>query len=61
MSNVGPNVAMLTQSGELTDIGSWYLGGSKTGNIPKGGGAARKAVYAGSGVVVLGATLWSLM
>ena len=60
VSNVGPNVAMLTQSGELTDIGSWYLGGSKTGNIPKGG-AGRKAVYAGSGLVALGASLWSLV
>jgi hypothetical protein len=27
---------MLTQNGQLTDIGSWYLGGSATGNIPKG-------------------------
>lgn len=60
MSNVGPNAAMLTQRGELTDIGSWYLGGSKTGNIPKGD-AGRKAVYAGSGLLVLGASLWSLI
>jgi hypothetical protein len=27
---------MLTQNGQLTDIGSWYLGGSATGNIPAG-------------------------
>ena len=60
MSNVGPNVAMLTQSGELTDIGSWYLGGSKTGNIPKSA-AGRRAVYAESGLLVLGASLWCLV
>lgn len=35
-SNVGPNAAMLDQDGQLTDIGSWYLGGSATGNIPSG-------------------------
>ncbi len=29
MSNVGSNATMLTQSGELTDVGSWYLEGSK--------------------------------
>jgi hypothetical protein len=28
---------MLTEKGELTDIGSWYLGGAATNNIPKGG------------------------
>ncbi|KAK0115732.1 hypothetical protein ONS96_014169 [Cadophora gregata f. sp. sojae] len=37
VSNVGPNAAMLTQKGELTDIGSWYLGGAATNNIPKAG------------------------
>lgn len=60
MSNVGPNAAMLTQNGELTDIGSWYLGGSETGNIPKGA-ARRKGIYTGSGLLVLGASLWSLV
>jgi hypothetical protein len=34
VSNVGGNVAFLTQNGQLTDIGSWYLGGSATGNVP---------------------------
>jgi len=33
-SNVGPNVAMLDQKGRLTDIGSWYLGGAATNNVP---------------------------
>ncbi|ERF72790.1 hypothetical protein EPUS_04225 [Endocarpon pusillum Z07020] len=35
-SNVGANAAFLTQDGELTDIGSWYLGGGATGNVPEG-------------------------
>ena len=38
VSNVGPDAAMLTQNGALTDIGSWYLGGSATGNIPASAG-----------------------
>jgi Glycosyl hydrolase catalytic core len=33
-SNIGPNVAMLDANGQLTDVGSWYLGGVATGNIP---------------------------
>lgn len=32
VSNVGPNQAMLDPYGNLTDIGSWYLGGDATGN-----------------------------
>lgn len=40
VSNVGPNVAMLTEKGQLTDIGSWYLGGAATNNVPHKGGAA---------------------
>jgi hypothetical protein len=39
VSNIGPNAVFLTQDGQLTDIGSWYLGGVATGNIPKGAGA----------------------
>ncbi|KAF3762090.1 hypothetical protein M406DRAFT_323427 [Cryphonectria parasitica EP155] len=33
-SNVGLNVAMLNSYGNLTDIGSWYLGGNATGVKP---------------------------
>jgi hypothetical protein len=40
VSNIGPNAAMLTQNGELTDIGSWYLGGAATGNIPSASGSS---------------------
>jgi hypothetical protein len=37
-SNVGPNAAMLTQDGQLTDIGSWYLGRAATSNVPSDAG-----------------------
>lgn len=47
VSNVGPNAAMLTQDGKLTDIGSWYLGGAVTGNVPKGGALSRQMVGPG--------------
>jgi hypothetical protein len=38
---VGPNASMLDQDGQLTDIGSWYLGGAATGHVPEASGAAR--------------------
>jgi hypothetical protein len=53
VSNVGPNAAMLNQKGQLTDIGSWYLGMAATGNIPKGA-APQVAV---SGGVIMAALL----
>ncbi len=34
VSNVGPNAAMLSASGQLTDIGAWYLGRPETGVNP---------------------------
>lgn len=37
VSNVGPNVPFLNNDGVLTDIGSWYLGGSATGVNPQSG------------------------
>jgi len=40
VSNVGANAAMLTQDGELTDIGSWYMGGAATNNVPEASGAS---------------------
>lgn len=52
VSNVGPNAAFLTQKGELTDIGAWYLGKEETNHTPKGG-AARAATFAGWAVAVL--------
>lgn len=34
VSNIGPNAAFLNSAGQLTDIGSWYLGGNATSVIP---------------------------
>ncbi|TKA80479.1 hypothetical protein B0A55_02316 [Friedmanniomyces simplex] len=59
VSNVGPNAAMLTQKGQLTDIGAWYLGQEETGNKPKGG-AAQVAKFAGWAAVVVGSMMWML-
>ncbi len=35
---------MLTQKGQLTDIGSWYLGGAATNNIPQTTGDVSSSV-----------------
>ncbi|TRX93523.1 hypothetical protein FHL15_005495 [Xylaria flabelliformis] len=43
-SNVGPNAVMLNNDGQLTDIGSWYLGSTATGVKPQSGPAARSQV-----------------
>ena len=59
-SNVGPNAAMLTQKGDLTDIGSWYLGGSATGKVPKGA-ADKRGVFTGSSILIAMATIWALL
>ncbi|EMC95721.1 glycoside hydrolase family 128 protein [Baudoinia panamericana UAMH 10762] len=58
VSNVGPDAAMLTQKGQLTDIGAWYLGQRATGNVPKGG-SARSVRFAGWAVVVAAVCLWA--
>lgn len=34
VSNVGPNAAMLSDQGDLTDIGLWYLGRNGSGASP---------------------------
>ena len=59
VSNVGPTAAFLTQDGKLTNIGSWYLGGTATNNVPKGS-AGRSAAFAGSSLLVLFAVFWCL-
>ena len=33
-TNVGPNAAMLSAGGQLTDIGAWYLAENATGVAP---------------------------
>ena len=59
VSNVGPNAVFLNNAGELTDIGSWYLGGSATGIDPQSGGdrSTRLGLGWGSLIVVTGAVV----
>ncbi|KAI0134797.1 hypothetical protein F4814DRAFT_398970 [Daldinia grandis] len=52
-SNVGPNVAMLNNNGELTDIGSWYLGMSGTHVDPQSGAGGTRVTIAGVAVLML--------
>ncbi|KAF2772557.1 hypothetical protein EJ03DRAFT_248538, partial [Teratosphaeria nubilosa] len=58
ISNVGPNAAMLTQKGKLTDIGAWYLGEKAEGNKPKGA-ASTAAQFAGWSGLVIVAAIWA--
>jgi hypothetical protein len=60
VSNVGPNAAFLTQNGKLTDIGSWYLGGSATGATPSSA-VGRFAVFGGWLLLVFLTGLWSML
>lgn len=50
---------MLTQKGELTDIGAWYLGQVATGNVPKGD-AVQSATFAGWAMAVVAVSIWWL-
>jgi hypothetical protein len=43
---------MLTNDGDLTDVGSWYLGGNATGAEPEGSAAVR--IYLGSSALMMG-------
>jgi hypothetical protein len=58
-SNVGPTAAMLTAQGKLTDIGSWYLGGVKTGNIPSAAG--HTSVFTFPALIFAVASLWCFL
>ncbi|KAF2115439.1 glycosyl hydrolase catalytic core-domain-containing protein [Lophiotrema nucula] len=60
VSNVGPNSALLTQNGKLTDIGSWYLGGAAMHNVPKGD-SVRMARFAGWSLVVLATGVYMVL
>ncbi|KAI9683444.1 MAG: hypothetical protein M1829_005516 [Trizodia sp. TS-e1964] len=63
-SNVGPNAAMLTQDGKLTDIGSFYLGFGPTGNIPSANIGEKIRIPGGSSTIVGLAgffCLWSVL
>jgi len=58
VSNVGTQAAMLTEKGALTDIGSWYLGGPSTGNVPstKKSGANKQIISTGLVALAAGST-----
>lgn len=60
MSNVGPNAAMLTQDGKLTDIGAWYLAEAATGAIPQGA-ATRSSIFTGWLLLLFATVAWSLL
>ena len=56
-SNVGVNAVFLDGQGQLTDLGSWYLGGRGPGKVPsrrEGGRARGWGIGAGIVVVVVG-------
>lgn len=55
VSNVGPNAVMLSNDGRLTDIGSWYLGGSATGVDPQSAAGRSAAPVALAVAACLGA------
>lgn len=57
VSNVGPNGAMLSADGQLTDIGAWYLGREATGVHPSQGSdsSAFRSVIPQTGIIVLSA------
>ena len=48
---------MLTEKGALTDIGSWYLNGSDTGNIPHARDASDASSLALASQTVMGMTI----
>lgn len=56
-SNIGPNAAMLSAKGALTDVGSWYLGEQATGAKPSSavslmGSSSKLMAYSMVGVMV---------
>ena len=57
VSNVGPNGAMLSGDGQLTDIGAWYMGREPTGVHPSQGSDSSgfRSVIPHAGIAVLAA------
>jgi hypothetical protein len=49
---------MLTQDGKLTDIGSWYMGGAETNNVPKASGASMTGAAPGAFALSFVAMVW---
>ncbi|QDS78158.1 hypothetical protein FKW77_005056 [Venturia effusa] len=60
VSNIGPNASMLTQHGQLTNIGAWYLAESVTGAIPEGA-TGRLSTSSGWLWLLLATGAWSLL
>ncbi|KAI9828240.1 MAG: hypothetical protein M1826_006066 [Phylliscum demangeonii] len=63
VSNVGPNAAMLTQDGKITDLGAAYVNVPPQGNVPKGAGHVSRPpllLQAFSLSLVLVGWLWML-
>ena len=56
VSNVGPNGAMLSSGGQLTDIGNWYLGRPAAGVLPGAGSPNSAANLLSRQAIVLGVT-----
>jgi len=53
---------MLDSKGQLTDIGSWYLGGDATGNIPTAGAAGKSVVASGLlGLLAVVLSVWTVL
>ncbi|KAH8809170.1 glycosyl hydrolase catalytic core-domain-containing protein [Xylogone sp. PMI_703] len=61
VSNVGPYAAMLDENGNLTDIGSWYLGGAATGIIPSGSDTASGSGNKNGAGRIQGNHVWALL
>ncbi|KAK4033935.1 alkali-sensitive linkage protein 1 [Parachaetomium inaequale] len=57
VSNVGPNGAMLSTNGSLTDIGAWYLGRQATGILPTSKSSGFRLVIPQASIAVLTALL----
>ncbi|KAK9791965.1 putative Glycosyl hydrolase catalytic core-domain-containing protein [Seiridium cardinale] len=61
VSNVGENAVMLNNAGQLTDIGSWYLGGTATDVSPTSAATiSRSPVNFAIGTALLGVLLLGL-
>ncbi|SPQ24097.1 5f230f73-11bd-4124-9abb-0e3001b172c7 [Thermothielavioides terrestris] len=61
VSNVGPNGAMLSAGGNLTDIGAWYLGRPATGVSPTAGSLGFRAAVPRGAMAAVGTALAALL
>ncbi|KAI1801780.1 glycoside hydrolase family 128 protein [Daldinia bambusicola] len=56
-SNVGPNAVMLNNDGQLTDIGSWYLGMSGTSIDPQSGEGGPRVTVPGAMALMMAVSI----